>query len=160
MTDEAAAVVAQGYRTLASEVESLERSWRLIDLFVRRGLSVKSGVEHEQEKDGEGVGEKVVELVEAGKGAEKIEKVRKVGRPRKVEDGVEKAKPRRKTRATMKKLEEEIAANEAASGSGIEPVKLRLTTRKKRSGSMSATGAASGELAVSSFDDLSLGVAP
>jgi hypothetical protein len=33
----------------------------------------------------------------------------------------------------MKKLEEEIAANEAASGSGIVPVKLKLTTRKKRS---------------------------
>jgi hypothetical protein len=58
----------------------------------------------------------------------------------------------------MKKLEEEIAANEAASGSGIVPVKLKLTTRKKRSGSVSAAGADSGELAVSSFDDLSLGV--
>jgi hypothetical protein len=157
-TDEAAAVVARGYRTLASEVESLERSWRLTDFFVKRGLSVKSGAEQEQGKGGEGVGEKVVELVEAGKDAEKIEKLRKVGRPRKVEDGIEKAKPRRKARATMKKLEEEIAANEAASGSGIVPVKLKLTTRKKRSGSVSAAGADSGELAVSSFDDLSLGV--
>jgi hypothetical protein len=157
-TEEAAAVVARGYRTLASEVESLERSWRLTDFCLRRGLSVKSGAGQEKGKGEESVGE----LVAVEKDAEKVEKVRKVGRPRKVEDGVEKAKPRRKARATMKKLEEEIAANEAASGSGVVPVKLKLTTRKKRSVSVAVASADSGELAVSdsSFDDLSLGIAP
>jgi hypothetical protein len=35
--EEAAAVVAWGYRMLAREVESLERSWRLTDFCLRRG---------------------------------------------------------------------------------------------------------------------------
>jgi hypothetical protein len=75
------------------------------------------------------------------KDAEKVEEVRKVGRPRNVEDGVEKAKPRRKARATMKKPEEEIAANEVVSGSGIVPVKLKLMMRKKRSVSVAVASA-------------------
>ncbi|KAG0584350.1 hypothetical protein KC19_3G204900 [Ceratodon purpureus] len=153
VADEAAAGLARGYRAVAREVEGLEGGrWRLTEFFSRRGLSVKSGVE--------GGEEKAVELV-----SEKGEKVRKVGRPRKVEDGgakeKEKVKPRRKPRATMKKLEEEIAANEAAaSGSGIAPVKLKLTTRKRRTtaASVSVAGADSGEAVGSSLDDFSLGV--
>ena len=151
VVDEAAAVAARGYRTVASEVEGLERSWKWSDFLLRRGLSVKSGAEQEQGK----VGEKVVEFVEAGSNGT-VEKAKKVGRPRKVEDDVEKAKTsRRRPRATMKKLEEEIAANEAASGSGIPPMKLKLTTRKRRSAAVarSAASADSGELAVSSLDD-------
>ena len=55
--------------------------------------------------------------------------------------------------------------NEAASGSGIPLMKLKLMTmRKRRSASMtrSASSVDSGELAVSSFDDprFDVGVAP
>jgi hypothetical protein len=48
----------------------------------------------------------------------------------KVEDVFEKVKPMRKPGATVKKLEEEIAANEATSGSAL--VKLKLTRKKNR----------------------------
>jgi hypothetical protein len=116
-------VVARGYRMLAREVESLERSWRLTDFCLRR----RCGERWRVSGSGEGCGE--------------VEEVRKVGRPRKVEDGIEKAKPRRKASATMKKPEEEIAANEVVSGSGIVPVKLKLTMRKKRSVSVAVASA-------------------
>lgn len=151
-SDEAAAVVGRGYRTLASELEKCERSWTLTDFLSRRGFSVKSGAELEQGS--------VVE------GEKKVAK--KVGRPRKVEDGGEKAKRKRRPRASMKRLEEEIAANEAASGSGISPVKLKLTTTRRRSvsvvESVAVAGAESREVSGSSFDDsrfdVGVGVAP
>jgi len=138
LPDEAARRV---YSNLAREVEGFDRSWRFWDLGLRRGFSSKSSVE-----------EKVVE--------ETVVKVKKVGRPRKVEDGVEKAKPRRKPRASMKKLEEEIAANEAASGSAH--VKLKLTRKKRSESKVEALVGA--DSVVSSGDDFvgvatSLGVA-
>lgn len=140
--NEAAAAVGRGYSTLVREVEGFDRSWRFWDLGLRRGFSLKSAVEQEQGK------------VEVAKVEETVVKVvKRVGRPRKADsNGVEKAKPRRKPKATMKKLEEEIAANEAASGSA--PVKLKLTRKKSKKVEVLAGV----DSAVSSVDD-SVGVA-
>lgn len=142
--NEAAAAVGRGYSTLVREVEGFDRSWRFWDLGLRRGFSLKSAVEQEQGK------------VEVAKVEETVVKVvKRVGRPRKAADsnGVEKVKPpRRKPKATMKKLEEEIAANEAASGSA--PVKLKLTRKKSKKVEVLAGV----DSAVSSVDD-SVGVA-
>lgn len=164
--DEAATVVGRGYSTLVREVDGVEKSFRFSDFLMRRGFSLKSAVEQEQGKVEVKVEGNVEGKVEE-KVSEAVVKVKRVGRPRKVADGVDDkvVKPRRKPRVTMKQLEEEIAANEAASGSSAgPPVELKLT-RKKRSGSRvkAVAGADSGELAVSSVDDSSfdvVGVAP
>lgn len=129
--EEAGAMAERCLSTIAREAEDLTgKGWSAVDVLWRRGFS--SGI-------GEaGGGGGVAEAGKSGGGGEadvalaegNVEKPKRVGRPRKLgEDGG--AKPRRKPRATMKKLEAEIAANEAASGSGSPVVKSRVT--KKRS---------------------------